>query len=82
MAQPWFKADLEFNCPSCNQKSTEIILARARDSNAATIAIVQRIELVCHHCKVVCRDRVEVQLSIKDFTPEELASLQTESRVM
>jgi transcription elongation factor Elf1 len=77
--QSWFKADLQFGCPSCNKVSTETILVRARDLNAVSVAIVARVTPTCQLCKAVCQVRVPFELVIKDLTPEELANLQIAS---
>ena len=77
--QSWFKADLKFGRPSCNKVSTQTILARARDLNAVSVAILARVTPTWQLCKAVCPLRVPFEVVIKDLTPEELANLQIAS---
>lgn len=73
--QSWFKAELKFDCPSCNNASAETILARARDLDAVSVAIVERVTPTCQLCKAGCQDCVPFEIVIKDLTGEELANL-------
>lgn len=75
MKQQWFKTELQFLCPSCNEESTETILARAIDQNAVAIAIVRRVAIECQVCKATCPFPVQVKLSMSYSTSEELAKL-------
>jgi hypothetical protein len=75
MKQHWFKAELQFLCPSCSKVSTETILARASDENTAAIAIVERVPIECQLCKVTCPGPVQIKI-LMSLTPEELANLQ------
>ena len=75
MQEHWFKVELQFVCPSCNKVSMENILARAQNKTAGAIAIIERVTIECQQCKAICLDPVQIQLLMKDLTPEELASL-------
>jgi len=76
MQEHWFKVELQFVCPSCNKVSTENILARAQNRTAGAIAIIERVTIECQQCKAICSDAVQIQLLMKNLTPEELANLQ------
>jgi len=76
MKQHWFKAELQFLCPSCSKVSTETILARASDENTAAIAIVERVRTECQLCKVTWHGPVQIKILMSYLTPEELANLQ------
>jgi len=76
MQEHWFKVELQFVCPSCNKVSAEKILARAQNRTAGAIAIIERVTIECQQCKAICSDPVQIQLLMKDLTPEELANLQ------
>lgn len=72
MREYWVKADLQFSCPSCKQVSSVTIVAR---SEKKPVGVEDLKPIACQHCKAICPDRVEIQLSVKDLTPGELASL-------
>lgn len=76
MKQHWFKAELQFLCPSCRKVSAETILARASDQNTAAIAIVERVSIECQLCKVTCLGSVQIKIFMSYLTPEELANLE------
>lgn len=80
MKQHWFKAELQFLCPSCRKVSAETILARASDQNTAAIAIVERVAIECQLYKVTCPGPVQSKILMSCLTPEELADLQIGSR--
>lgn len=71
---------MQFVCPSCGKVSKEMILARAKSKEAVAIAIVERVAIECQLCKAICQDTIQLQLSMKDVTPEELANLQVGAR--
>ena len=75
MKQHWFKAELQFLCPSCRKVSVETILARARDQNTVAIAIVERVPIACQLCKMTCAEPVQIKILTSYLTPEDLANL-------
>ena len=75
MPENWFRAEMQFVCPSCRKVSKEMILARARSKEAVAIAIVERVTLECQLCKEVCLVPVDIQLSINEMTPREIANV-------
>ena len=72
MPEYWFKADLQFSCPSCKQVSSLTIVAWSKKK---PVGMEDLKPVACQHCKAICPDRVEIQFSVKDLTPGELASL-------
>ena len=76
MRQHWFKAELQFLCPSCNKVSTETILVLASDQNTVAIAIVERVPMECQLGKLTCHGPLQIKLSMSYLTPEGLANLQ------
>jgi Pyruvate/2-oxoacid:ferredoxin oxidoreductase delta subunit len=79
MLSHWFKVELQFVCPSCNRVSIENVIARAKNKTAGAIAIIERLTITCQLCKAICSDAVQIQMLMKDLTPEELANLQIDS---
>ena len=79
MKQHWFKAELQFLCPSCRNVSAETFLARASDQNTVAMAIVERVPIECQLCKVTCAGPVQIKIVMSYLTPEELANLQVGS---
>jgi hypothetical protein len=76
MKQHWFKAELQFLCPSCRKVSAETILARASDQNTVAVAIVERVPIECQLCKATFAEPVRIKMLMSYLTPEDLANLQ------
>ena len=76
MREHWFKADLQFSCPSCMNLSTETLLVEAPNREAVPIAIIEFVEPVCQLCNTACQNDVPFQIAIKGLTREEFANLQ------
>ena len=75
----WFKGELRFTCPFCQQVSSETLLACSEnvyDPHGVATKVQQHFKpVVCQLCKKVCPDKVQIQFFLHELSPEELASL-------
>ena len=76
----WFKANLIFLCPFCNKQSDELIFV-AFDIHASGVAadvIRQTVKPIkCQSCKAIRPKGTQIQIDMKDMTPEEVANIQS-----